>query len=212
MARNYYLVLGVAPDATFAQIQEAYRRLARSTHPDVSGADTTAQFREIQEAWETLRDSNRRQAHDARLVPAQRPRRHGPWPQDPLQARTPRSYPRGQHPFESMLSKIFGWPASIASPAIFHFALQMTPREAVMGGDFALKVPRREECGACNGTGGEDPFLCRRCRGEGHEVAWTSVMVRIPERLEQGQTLQYPLDALGWPGQRLLLHVDITSD
>ena len=59
---NYYDVLGVPTDATEADIKKAFRKLASQHHPD-KGGDTT-KFQQIQEAYETLRDSNRRQEYD----------------------------------------------------------------------------------------------------------------------------------------------------
>lgn len=62
---DYYAILGLAPDATTEQIKAAYRRLAAQFHPDRSGADTTAQFQEIQRAYEVLSSPDKRRAFDA---------------------------------------------------------------------------------------------------------------------------------------------------
>ena len=59
---NYYDVLGVPTDASEADIKKAFRKLASQHHPD-KGGDTT-KFQQIQEAYETLSDSNRRQEYD----------------------------------------------------------------------------------------------------------------------------------------------------
>src|SRR5438477_12905378 len=67
MARNYYVILGVPSDASPEEIQAAYRRLVKASHPDVSGADSGGRFREVQEAWETLGDAERRRAYDTSL-------------------------------------------------------------------------------------------------------------------------------------------------
>jgi curved DNA-binding protein CbpA len=63
---DYYALLGVGPDATLAQIKKAYRKLARQHHPDTNPGDPQAatRFRDIIEAYETLTDPNRREAHD----------------------------------------------------------------------------------------------------------------------------------------------------
>ena len=59
---NYYDVLGVPTDATEADIKKAFRKLASQHHPD-KGGDTT-KFQQIQEAYETLSDGNKRQEYD----------------------------------------------------------------------------------------------------------------------------------------------------
>jgi curved DNA-binding protein CbpA len=63
---DYYVLLGVEPDATLAQIKKAYRKLARQHHPDTNPGDTdaAARFRQITEAYETLSDPGRREAYD----------------------------------------------------------------------------------------------------------------------------------------------------
>jgi len=63
--KDYYAVMGVARDASAEQIKQAYRKLARKYHPDVSKeADAEARFKEIGEAYEVLRDPQKRAAYD----------------------------------------------------------------------------------------------------------------------------------------------------
>jgi curved DNA-binding protein len=63
--KDYYQVMGVARDATEAQIKQAYRRLARKYHPDVSKEkDAEARFKELGEAYEVLRNPEKRAAYD----------------------------------------------------------------------------------------------------------------------------------------------------
>ena len=63
--KDYYATLGVARDATQDQIKQAYRKLARKYHPDVSKeADAEARFKELGEANEVLRDPEKRAAYD----------------------------------------------------------------------------------------------------------------------------------------------------
>jgi hypothetical protein len=54
MEPGYYVILGVDPSARAADVQEAYRRLAKAYHPDTSGEESADKFREIQEACDTL--------------------------------------------------------------------------------------------------------------------------------------------------------------
>ncbi|MEH6544436.1 MAG: DnaJ C-terminal domain-containing protein [Porticoccaceae bacterium] len=63
--RDYYKILGVARDATQAEIKSAYRKLARKYHPDVSKeADAEQAFKELGEAYEVLKDTEKRAAYD----------------------------------------------------------------------------------------------------------------------------------------------------
>src|ERR1700719_3159967 len=57
--------MGVARDATEAQIKQAYRKLARKYHPDVSKEpDAEARFKDVGEAYEVLRNAEKRAAYD----------------------------------------------------------------------------------------------------------------------------------------------------
>ena len=63
--KDYYAIMGVARNATADQIKQAYRKLARKYHPDVSKEkDAEARFKEVGEAYEVLRDPEKRAAYD----------------------------------------------------------------------------------------------------------------------------------------------------
>jgi curved DNA-binding protein len=63
--KDYYAIMGVPRDATAEQIKQAYRKLARKYHPDVSKeADAEARFKDVGEAYEVLRDPQKRAAYD----------------------------------------------------------------------------------------------------------------------------------------------------
>lgn len=69
-SRNYYEILGVPRNATFAQIKRRYKQLVRKYHPDVATTDKATAHRlfiQIREAYEVLSDPSRRRAYDATL-------------------------------------------------------------------------------------------------------------------------------------------------
>src|SRR3990167_4472472 len=76
---DLYVVLGLPPGATDADIKRAYRRLARRFHPDINPGDRTAsmRFRQIVDAYETLIDPDRRLRYDSGHVLQDDQRRTG---------------------------------------------------------------------------------------------------------------------------------------
>ncbi|AHM72202.1 curved DNA-binding protein [Yersinia hibernica] len=63
--KDYYAVMGVEPTASLKEIKTAYRRLARKYHPDVSAeADAESKFKEVAEAYEVLKDAEKRAEYD----------------------------------------------------------------------------------------------------------------------------------------------------
>ena len=63
--KDYYKIMGVARDVGQDELKRVYRRLARKYHPDVSKEkDAEARFKEVQEAYEVLKDPQKRAAYD----------------------------------------------------------------------------------------------------------------------------------------------------
>src|ERR671919_477619 len=63
--KDYYAILGIKRDAPADDIKTAYRKLARKYHPDVSKEkDAEERFKEVSEAYETLKDPEKRAAYD----------------------------------------------------------------------------------------------------------------------------------------------------
>ncbi len=64
--KDYYKILGVAKDASQAEVKKAYRRLARKHHPDINPGDKASEekFKQIQEAYGVLSDAEKRRSYD----------------------------------------------------------------------------------------------------------------------------------------------------
>lgn len=63
--KDYYRILGLQPAATLTEIKTTYRRRASALHPDRNPSESAhVQFQELQEAYETLSDADKRRAYD----------------------------------------------------------------------------------------------------------------------------------------------------
>jgi DnaJ-class molecular chaperone len=210
MARNYYVILGVPSDARPEEIHAAYRRLARTSHPDVSGAESGARFREVQEAWETLGDAERRRAYDRSL------RRTPRQSSTPPESLTPGWYgvrPAPRAATFDASADLFEEPrgtyVSTESGQEIHFGLEMTAAEAATGGTMPLRIPVQTACLDCAGQGCYLFFFCPACHGTGLRCSWRTVTLEVPPGLRDQCTLEVPLAGLGLAYTRLILHVQI---
>lgn len=165
--RDYYEVLGVPRNATEDQIRSAYRQQALKYHPDRNKEDGAAeQFKMVTEAYEVLRDGEKRAMYD----------RFG-------HAATDGAFGAGGFGgfggigFEDIFETFFG--AGTTSRARrtraqrgtdLRYDLTLAFEEAVFGCEKDLAVPRHETCQSCKGSGlepGTDPVSCPRCGGAG---------------------------------------------
>ncbi len=172
MEPNYYRVLGVPESASYDELQEAYRSLAKAYHPDRSGADTAGRFREVQEAWEVLGNAERRCAYDARRRLSRR-----------------RGYTRPSFPQPAA-------PSARQSETALHLQLRMSQAEAARGGAIAVDLPAWRACGACGGRAQMVGLLCPVCRGRGRALTQERFTLDVPPGLEDGQVVELPLDDL----------------
>lgn len=114
--KDYYQILGVSADADQQQIKQAYRKKARQFHPDVSTeSNAEERFKEINEAYEALRDAGKRAEYDQL-------RRHGYRAGDDFQRppgwQSGRPFNQGAHnaDFSDFFSSIFGQSAAGQDP------------------------------------------------------------------------------------------------
>ena len=106
--KDYYQILGVEPDAETADIKAAYRRLARKYHPDLNpGEEAEASFRDVAEAWEVLKNKDRRAEYDElRRYGGRRPQDFEPPPG--WHSTSDRDYQQTDADFSEFFNSVFG--------------------------------------------------------------------------------------------------------
>ena len=181
MEQNYYQILDIAQTASEKEVKSAWRKLAATEHPDKHGGapDYVARFQDINKAYETLRDADKRAAYDATLHggAASHPTSTRQTSQNAAQAGSaPTAASRAQNNgsassanpindlFMGMGSMFSGErprgagaarPAATAAGAApsGEYKLDITLEEAFHGAQRSIKVNMASVCADCNGTG-----------------------------------------------------------
>jgi molecular chaperone DnaJ len=169
MTADYYDVLGVSRSASEDEIKRAFRTLARQYHPDANPNDPTAaeRFKEINEAYETLRDPERRRRYD--MFGADGPGAAGGSP-----------FGAGQFGLNDLFDAFFGGndmfggggarTADARRGQDAEMLLDLTLEEVVFGARKTLDLRMPVECTTCSGSGcapGTHPDRCPTCDGTG---------------------------------------------
>ena len=165
--RDYYEILGVSRDASDEEIKRAYRKLALQYHPDrnVGDKDAEEKFKQAAEAYEVLRDPEKRRVYD----------RYG---HAGLEGVGMPHFTNAQSIFD-VFGDIFG---DLFGPGRRHgpqpgrdlrVEVEIDLTEAARGVEKTITIHREEICPECSGSGGRrgsPPAVCRRCRGQGAVV------------------------------------------
>lgn len=172
---EFYEMLGVARDASDADIKKAYRKLAMEFHPDRNPApDAEARFKEFTEAYEVLRDPQKRAAYDRYGKAGLGGGRAGQGFHHVDLAEALSIFMRdfgGMGGFESM----FGGGAQRAPGdgrrgQDMRVNVRLTLEEVARGAKRTVKLKTLERCSNCNGSGarkGSKPQRCPTCSGAG---------------------------------------------
>ncbi len=196
--RDYYEVLGVSKSATADEIKKAYRRLAMKHHPDRNKDDGEAaekKFKEAKEAYEVLKDDDKRAAYD----------RFG---HDGLKM----GGGTGQGGFSAegfgdifgdVFGDIFGGARRGGGPQVFRgadlgYELKLDLETAVAGDNVTIDVPTQVSCDSCGGSGarkGSEPVKCSTCGGVGQvrmQQGFFSIQQTCPACKGVGTTIADP--------------------
>jgi molecular chaperone DnaJ len=143
--KDYYEVLGVKKTATESEIKKAYRNLAKEFHPDKNPDNKQAEelFKEIQEAYETLSDKEKRANYD-RFGHAQ-------------SSRQPHDNPFGG----------FRPQREVRVGETMTLNVKLTLEEIYSGTTKKYKYNRTDKCDTCLGHGGKNSRNCGVCNGNG---------------------------------------------
>jgi molecular chaperone DnaJ len=164
--RDFYEVLGVARDASSDELKKVYRRLAMQHHPDRNPGDAAAEtkFREVSEAYDILKDDQKRAAYD----------RHGHAAFETARGRGGFDFGFNTS-FSDMFDDLFGEMMGARRPgagrgADLRFNLELDLEESYRGKNATLRVQSTTTCSPCKGSGAAadtKPVTCPACQGRG---------------------------------------------
>ena len=191
--RDYYEILGVSKSADADEIKKAYRRLAMKYHPDrnTSDAGAEAKFKEAKEAYEVLKDSDKRAAYD----------RFGhDGPGGPGGGFSAEGF---GDIFGDVFGDIFGGGRRSGGQQVFRgadlgYELQLELEKAVAGDTVTIDVPTQVSCESCKGSGakkGSEPVTCSTCGGAGQvrmQQGFFSIQQTCPACKGAGTTITDP--------------------
>ena len=176
--RDYYEVLGVNKNATDEELKKAYRKLAKKYHPDANPdnkKEAEAKFKELNEAYETLSDSQKRRMYDQ--FGHDGPAGFGGF-NGQGGSYSYSSYGGFDDDIFSNIFKGFGFDFGGSSRksqapqrgADLKYSIEITFEEAYLGVEKEISINRFEQCNTCHGAKakpGTHPETCKVCGGTG---------------------------------------------
>jgi len=215
--RDYYDTLGVAKGASADEIKKAFRTKAKELHPDRNSdnPNAEAQFKEVNEAYEVLKDGDKKAAYD----------RYGhaafEGGMGAAGARGGGGSPFGQGDFQSAFSDVFddlfgdfmggrgggGGRNRAARGSDLRYNLRVTLEDAYSGLQKTIQVPASITCSSCAGSGAEggaEPTTCPTCSGMGKvraQQGFFTVERTCPTCSGMGQIIKNPCSACRGSGR-----------
>jgi len=202
--QDYYETLGVSRGAEEADLKSAYRNLAKKFHPDRNPGDASAEqrFKDISEAYDVLKDGQKRAAYD-RFGHAAFENGGG--------ARA-----GGGFDFSSGFADIFdemfgdfmgGRGGGAGRGADLRYNMEISLEEAFAGRAAEIRVPTSVTCDSCTGTGaaeGSAPTTCGTCKGRGRvrmQQGFFTIERACPTCHGIGRVIENPCRACGGGGR-----------
>lgn len=211
--RDYYDVLGVSKGASSDEIKKAFRRKAKELHPDRNSdnPDAESQFKEANEAYDILKDAEKKAAYD----------RFGHAAFEGGTGGRPGGFGGGgQGDFASAFSDVFedlfgdfmggqrgGGRSRASRGSDLRYNMRVSLEEAFAGVQKTITVPSSITCKACSGTGaegGSEPETCPTCTGMGKvraQQGFFTVERTCPTCNGQGQIIKNPCRVCGGAGR-----------
>ncbi len=193
--RDYYEVLGVGREAGANELKSAYRKLALRYHPDKNPGDKEAEdkFKEAAEAYEVLRDPNKRQIYDQ-------------FGHEGLEGTGFSGFGGFEDIFSSfgsIFEDFFGFGGGrrrsrVQRGADLRYDLQLDFMDAAFGTETQIDIRKNQPCPECQGSRcepGTQPETCRHCGGAGQvsrSQGFFTVRTACPSCRGQGQTIPHP--------------------
>lgn len=212
--RDYYEILGASRGASAEELKKAYRTKAKELHPDRNSdnPNAEAQFKEINEAYDVLKDADKKAAYD----------RYGHAAFEGGGGGGQRGYGGGgQGDFASAFSDVFedlfgdfmggrgggGGRSRAQRGSDLRYNLKVTLEEAFAGVQKTISVPTSVACDTCRGTGAEggaEPVTCPTCSGMGKvraQQGFFTVERTCPTCSGMGQIVKNPCKSCGGHGR-----------
>ncbi|MEL6465805.1 MAG: molecular chaperone DnaJ [Pseudomonadota bacterium] len=215
--RDYYEVLGVSKGASPDEIKKGYRKKAKELHPDrnADNPKAEAQFKEANEAYEILKDAEKKAAYDRFGHAAFEGGMGGGG------GRPGGGFGGGQGDFGSAFSDVFddlfgdfmggqrggGGRQRAARGSDLRYNLRVSLEDAFAGMQKTINVPTSVQCDHCHGTGAEDgsePTTCPTCSGMGKvraQQGFFTVERTCPTCGGLGQIIKDPCRVCGGSGR-----------
>ncbi len=212
--RDYYEVLGISKGASADEIKKAYRSRAKALHPDSNNdkPNAEAQFKEVGEAYDVLKDADKKAAYD-RFG-------HAAFEGGMGGGRQPGGPGGGQGDFASAFSDVFddlfgdfmggrggGGGRRAARGSDLRYNMRITLEEAYSGLQKTINVPTSVACTSCEGSGakgGAEPSTCPTCSGMGKvraQQGFFTVERTCPTCSGMGQIIKDPCQSCGGQGR-----------
>jgi molecular chaperone DnaJ len=205
--RCYYETLGVQRTATDAELKTAYRKLAMQHHPDRNpgNKDCEHQFKEINEAYDVLKDDQKRAAYDRFGHAAFEHGSNGPGPGFGADFATT---------FSDIFDDLFGMASGRRGRgggrergADLRYNMEITLEEAFSGKAAQVRIPTSVTCETCSGSGakaGTRPKACSMCGGSGrirHAQGFFTLERTCPTCQGRGQVIDNPCPSCSGSGR-----------